>query len=69
MNSIDHQAPPVIEQFEGMAYYGIEKYKLSDFVIYSRLTGNDRIAPVGSAPNSRYVMGQSVCTDKHLADH
>lgn len=49
INSIEELASIVTGKYQTLAYYGIEKYKLSDFVIRNRLTGIDRIVPIGSA--------------------
>lgn len=42
-------APIVSGKYQTLTYYGLEKSGLSDFVINSRLSGIDRIVPVGTA--------------------
>lgn len=44
---LDEIAPIVNEKYQTLAYYGFEKQELSDFVLCNRLTGIDRIVPVG----------------------
>ena len=39
----------VNEKYQTLAYYGLEKAALSDFVTNGRLTGIDRIVPIGTA--------------------
>ena len=45
--SLDEVAPIVNEKYQTLAYYGFETQELSDFVLRNRLTGIDRIVPLG----------------------
>ena len=45
--SLDEVAPIVNNKYQTLAYYGYEKQELEDFVLRNRLTGIDRIVPLG----------------------
>ena len=47
MGSLDDIAPIVNLKYQTLAYYGFEKSELQDFVFRNRLTGLDRIVPIG----------------------
>ena len=47
--SLDELAPIVNARFQTLTYFGVNKQALLDFVVAQRLTGIDRIVPVGSA--------------------
>jgi len=47
--SLDELAPIVNSRYQTLTYFGIEKQVLLDFILLQRLTGIDRIVPVGSA--------------------
>lgn len=42
-------APIVNNKYQTLTYFGVDKSKLTEFVVANRLTGIDRIVPVGSA--------------------
>jgi len=46
---IDDISKIVSSKFQTLTYFGIEKSKILDFVVNNRLTGIDRIVPVGRA--------------------
>lgn len=45
--SLDEIAPIVNEKYQTLAYYGFTQQELADFVLRNRLTGIDRIVPLG----------------------
>ena len=47
--SLDELAPIVNARFQTLTYFGVDKQALLDFVVTHRLTGIDRIVPMGSA--------------------
>ena len=47
--SLDELALIVNARFQTLTYFGVDKQALLDFVVAQRLTGIDRIVPVGSA--------------------
>ena len=47
--NIDDIAKIVSSKFQTLTYFGIEKLKILNFVINNRLSGIDRIVPVGRA--------------------
>jgi len=47
--SLDELAPIINERFQTLTYFGVDKQTLLDFVVTQRLSGIDRIVPVGSA--------------------
>lgn len=47
MGSLDDIALIVNPKYQTLAYYGFEKSELQDFVFRNRLTGLDRIVPIG----------------------
>ena len=47
INSLDDIAPIITRKYQTLAYYGFEKGKLESFVKNNRLSGIDRIVPVG----------------------
>lgn len=46
-HSLDEIIPLVTRKFQTLAYYGIEKTELQDFIIEHRLVGIDRCVPIG----------------------
>jgi hypothetical protein len=47
--SLDELAPIVNARYQTLTYFGVDKQALLDFVVTQRLSGIDRIVPVGSA--------------------
>ena len=47
IDSLDEIVPIVSVKYQTMAYYGIEKQELQDFVLRNRIVGVDRIVPFG----------------------
>jgi hypothetical protein len=47
--SLDELAPIVNARYQTLTYFGVDKQVLLDFVLAQRLTGIDRIVPVGNA--------------------
>ena len=47
IDTLDEIAPIISNKYQTLAYYGIDKSELQEFVLRSRLTGLDRIVPFG----------------------
>jgi hypothetical protein len=47
--SVDTVAKAVTERFQTLVYFGVEKDDLRGFVLRNRLTGIDRVVPIGAA--------------------
>ena len=47
--SLEEIAPVVTSKFQTLAYHGLEKEQLAEFVLSKRLSGIDRIVPIGSS--------------------
>lgn len=47
IDRLDEMVPIVNEKYQTLAYYGVEKDTLQDFVLRNRLRGLDRIVPMG----------------------
>lgn len=47
IDSLDDIAPIINIKYQSLGYYGFEKEQLKEFVLNNRLTGLDRIVPIG----------------------
>ena len=47
IGTLDEIAPIITNKYQTLAYYGIDKSELQEFVLRNRLTGLDRIVPFG----------------------
>lgn len=47
IDSLDEISPIITNKYQTLAYYGIERSELKDFVQNNRLLGLDRIVPLG----------------------
>ena len=43
-------------KYQTLTYFGVDKTELLDFVVNNRLSGIDRIVPVGKVLEGRYMM-------------